>query len=545
MSASEPPNPSHTDESATKTAASTCRDVLVVDDDPAMLRLLSRVLEKAGYEVRTANDGAEAVSQIEQACPDFVITDWEMPQMDGLELCRRLRAAQLPKYVFIFMLTGKWSADVITSLESGANDFLNKPVVPAELVARLRSGQRVLELERRLSHLAHHDALTGLPTRRGFFDVLQREFERSRRHGHALSCVMLDVDFFKRINDFHGHPMGDVVLQQLAALLEKSCRATDVVSRFGGEEFCILLPDTNEPCAILWADRVCRGVRSHTFGRDGRSLRATVSLGVTQLREDTISTERLIDEADQALLVAKQSGRDRVVSFAAMADGSHHAQNPLQKDPLDGVLARDCMTAPVACLNQCDTVELAADFFDRVRITSAPVVDNQGRLVGILSEKDVLASILQDDAWHVPIKELMQTNVVTFDEDAPVRKIYQFLCRVTIRRVIIIKHGCPAGVIDRGGLLRWMHNVAGTRQPLDYRDKGTQGRPVQEPIAETARALVAEALELNTSLSERLVNPTPAVVGRVSRMQELLNDLLAYSRLFQHASGHSGDHLRL
>src|SRR3989304_5062945 len=146
---------------------------LVVDDDPAMLRMLFRWLEKAGYLARVASDGQQALSMIENDCPDFVITDWEMPNMDGLELCRRLRKLNLPHYVFIIFLTVKSaSEEMIAGLEIGADEFLCKPVYQEELLARLRAGSRVLELERRLSMMAHTDPLTGLLTRRPFSEIL-------------------------------------------------------------------------------------------------------------------------------------------------------------------------------------------------------------------------------------------------------------------------------------------------------------------------------------------------------------------------------------
>ena len=163
-----------------------------------MLRLLSHWLEDAGYPTRTVSDGQEALEAIELECPDFVITDWEMPRITGLELCRRLREMVLPHYVYVLFLTVKAaSAEMIAALDVGANDFLRKPVSQAELLARMRSGSQVLELERRLTLMARTDALTGLLTQRSFYEILAREWHRSQRHHPAVELRDGGLGFFQ------------------------------------------------------------------------------------------------------------------------------------------------------------------------------------------------------------------------------------------------------------------------------------------------------------------------------------------------------------
>jgi diguanylate cyclase (GGDEF)-like protein len=508
--------------------------VLVVDDDPAMLRLLRKWLDAADFEVREAADGRQAVEMIEAECPQMLVTDWELPRMNGMELCRYVRSQSLPHYVYtVFLTIRSGSEDVVRGLEAGADDFLKKPVDKCELLARLRAGMRVLELEQRLSLLAKCDPLTGLATQRTFYEHMEREWSRSKRYSTPLSCVMVDVDFFKRVNDLHGHAVGDDVIRLVARVLAQNCRRTDLVSRYGGEEFCVMLPDTDEASALIWADRV-RGLIAATKLRvAGRELGVTASFGVAERLDDTSIPAELVDLADQALLVAKRSGRDRAVCFRSITESHQPQASASPGSMFGGVRAGDVMTTIVAGLRQNDSAGRAAEYFLRFRINSAPVVDDEGRLVGILAEKDVMAIMLWPRWWETRIRDIMKRNVVCYDEDASVQAIYEFLCRVAIRGVIIVKDGRPTGVISRGSVLRWFTNTmiiespTGSELPTTAHDSPQNAR---QSLAGTTCAVRSEAERLARQLAASDADATPAVVGAVSRMQELLNDLLAYSR---------------
>ena len=434
--------------------------VLLGDDDPAMLRLLSRWLEKSGFPTRTAADGQEALDAIELDCPDFVITDWDMPRINGLELCRRVREMSLPHYIYIIFLTAKTSrTEIITGLDIGADDFLSKPVTEGELLARMRSGSRVLSLERRLSLMAHTDSLTGLITQRYFYESLTKECHRARRFHLPLSCVMLDLDFFKQINDVHGHPAGDSVLKAVAETLMAGCRASDFVCRYGGEEFCILLPETNETDAAAWAERSRQRLADLHIKTERRELRITGSFGVAQYGNDTQNTERLVDMADQALLCAKRGGRDRVVPYTSLADTTEPKIRAMEQHEsiFRGICARDIMSPLAVCLRVDETLDDAAQFFLHTGMASTPVLDADGKLAGFISEKDLMALMVSPDCWGRPLESVMRPNVISYEEDTPIRVIYEFLCRVSIRRIVITKNGCPTGTISQNSLLRWFH----------------------------------------------------------------------------------------
>ncbi len=512
--------------------------VLLVDDDPSMLRLVSRWLETSGYGVRCAENGKEALAAIEAECPDFLITDWDMPEMDGLELCRRVRKLDLPHYLYILFLTVKSdSSETIEGLEIGADDFLHKPVHQGELLARMRSASRVLTLERRLSQLARTDPLTGLTSRRTFHEELDKEWKRAERLHLPLCCVMLDIDFFKRVNDNHGHQTGDAVLRAVAELLSDVSRGSDTVCRYGGEEFCVMLPETSETDAAAWAERARRRLSEVTIPVGNTTFRITGSFGVAQRYDDTQTPAALIDLADQALLCAKRSGRDRVVRYESLS-----AFNDVDLTLADkknglfhGVAARHVMTPLVVCLRQEETVGNATEFFLRSRINSTPVVDQDGKLAGFLSEKDLMAAMVSLDCWQQPIREIMKPNVIRYEEDTPIRLIYEFLCRVTIRRVVIVRDGRPSGTISRGTLLRWFRNTVlskGLMGPQESPQAAGDADPhrSRERLAETTRELARQASDLHKRFMDDTDDLVPYVVGGATCMQDLVNDLLAYSR---------------
>ncbi len=441
--------------------------LLLVDDDPATLRLLRKWLEKAGYPVSTAADGQEALDAIEADCPDFLITDWEMPRVNGLDLCRKIRDLSLPHYVYTLFLTAKTgAADMIAGLESGADDFLSKPVAETELLARLQSGSRVVELERELSLMAHTDFLTGLLTQRTFFDALQKEWHRSTRLKLPLSCAMVDLDFFKQINDVYGHPVGDSVLKFVAELLLDNSRGSDTVCRYGGEEFCILLPETGEEGAAVWAERARARLAALCIPADPKHMHVTGSFGVAQRDGDVPNPAALVKLADQALLCAKRAGRDRVVRYAATVDlGKHRSCAADWHDEVfKHMRARDVMSPLVAFLQANDTIDEAARFLLQSGVVSVPVLAADGTLMGLVSETDLMAATASFERWQRPLSSVMRCNVICYEEKTPIRIIYEFLCRVSLRGVVITRDGQPTGVVSRNSLLRCFHEWEADRE---------------------------------------------------------------------------------
>ncbi len=507
-------------------------NLLLVDDDNALRRLLARWLTSDGFEVTEAADGASAIAAIEASCPNILVTDWEMPgDVSGLQLCEYVRRSDLPQYVYTVMLTGRDGADdYVQALKSGADDFARKPVERMELLARLQAGSRIVDLEHRLSFLANCDPLTGLASKRTFHEHFDREWRRARRYRSRLSCIVIDIDYFKRINDAHGHPAGDEVIRTVARLLVDNSRATDFVGRVGGEEFCVLLTETDEENAVLWAERARAKIAATPIVFDGKTLAVTASFGIAQWTPDIESVAKLTDIADQCLLAAKQAGRDRVLCHGELQRISAACHDPANAAGavFAGVVARDVMTTIVASLPYDATIGVAAKYFLQFRFNSAPVVDEQGKLVGFLSEKDVMNVLLWPNCWTRRISDVMKTSVVCYDESEPILTIYEFLCRMPIRSIVVARDGKPTGIIGRGALLRWFSNIVAAR----HAKAGSHERPGASPdrtqLALTAAAISQQVDQMKAALEANTADDvTPLVVGGASRIQELVNDLLA------------------
>lgn len=297
-------------------------NVLVVDDSEATRTMLVQGLEDAGYSALAAADGNEALEIIQESCPDYLITDWQMPIMNGEMLCRCVRSGGHERYVYLIIMTAHSDMlSVVDGLGSGADDYITKPIDLNELLARMQSGARILELDRRLTHVAEHDPLTGILNRRSLIHTVDRIIEMCCRSGRPASCIMMDLDHFKRINDEHGHLAGDSVLVQVAELLSRRFRATDCVCRYGGEEFAVFLPECNEEDAARCAERCRADIESFTEIQGINNPAITASFGVAEAKPASTSLQ-LIDRADAALRAAKKAGRNRVIAYSTLDPGN-------------------------------------------------------------------------------------------------------------------------------------------------------------------------------------------------------------------------------
>ena len=296
--------------------------ILIAEDDAISRRLLDTILRKWGYEVVVAFNGKQAWEELQKEdAPRLAILDWMMPEMDGVEVCGKVRDRTGSPYIYILLLSAKSQReDMVKGMESGADDYITKPFDANELKVRLRAGRRILDLQTQLMNAqealrdqANRDSLTGILNRHAIFETFHRELARAQREGNQLAVVMLDIDHFKALNDTHGHMAGDAVLREFSRRITKSLRPYDSAGRYGGEEFLVALPGCDLDAAVRHAERLRNLICDEAFTTSEGSHTISCSLGVACTSSASpADAEALIRAADNALYRAKRNGRNRV-----------------------------------------------------------------------------------------------------------------------------------------------------------------------------------------------------------------------------------------
>lgn len=298
---------------------------LIADDDLALRFVMQKLLEGWGFEPVVVSDGEEAFEVMTESKepPRLLLLDWEMPKLSGIELCKKLRTIENSDPPYIILVTGHDKSDhIATALHAGANDFISKPTKPVELRARIGVGMRTLELQRRLNianhmlaYRAEHDELTGLRNRGAVIERLDTEIIRSQRTDSALAVAICDIDYFKKVNDTYGHPVGDRVLREFSERLRNTFRPYDLLGRYGGEEFIVVCSAEKEQAAEIF-ERFRSVVADSPFLENDLDLSITVSIGVRTYRGEDLEIKQvllsLIADADAALYRAKHRGRNKV-----------------------------------------------------------------------------------------------------------------------------------------------------------------------------------------------------------------------------------------
>ncbi len=294
--------------------------ILVVDDDQSMLVALSEQVRKCGYEPVTANTWAGALQLFRSSDPKVVLLDVMMPTIDGFKLARIVKE-ESDRFVPVILITGLNDRESKQrGMAAGADDLLTKPVGVVDLQVRLDSMLRIQRLtdqlheaKDRLAEMAVTDPLTSLGNRRALVEQLDREFSRSRRYDSPFSVFMLDIDWFKRINDTHGHAVGDDVLVLVSEILRNTIRQSDVVGRYGGEEFMVVAAETSHARAGALAERLRARVELESKRVDLPAVTLSIGVASTDVCRETASVQDLVDLADEALYQAKRTGRNRCV----------------------------------------------------------------------------------------------------------------------------------------------------------------------------------------------------------------------------------------
>ncbi len=314
---------------------STSLRVLVVEDEPTSRMLLEEVLGSIlGPGVYSAVNGQEALAMALEVMPQIVITDWLMPVMDGLELCRALRATEWGQSMYVIMLTSvEAEEEIVDAFEAGVDDYMTKPVNARAIRARMRAAMHYVKLlenwerdraqlkhfaaelalsNRKLEHYALTDLLTGLQNRRAGMDSLAQAWSAATRSGQPLTVMMIDIDRFKGVNDSHGHAVGDKVLMEVARVIRDSARKGDSVCRMGGEEFLMVCPNTELKPALYAAERLRQKVRAMRIRVGEVEIQTSISIGAASKETPMTEADALVNAADKALYAAKHAGRDRI-----------------------------------------------------------------------------------------------------------------------------------------------------------------------------------------------------------------------------------------
>jgi len=304
--------------------------ILIAEDDPSFRRLMEEKLAAWGYEVVVAENGNAALQILQSDDPPrLALLDWMMPGLEGVEVCRIVRGKKGEPYTYIILLTAQQSdEDLVTGMEAGADDYITKPFKHNELRLRLRAGRRIIELQNELLAArdtfrtkASHDSLTGLWNHAEILEILTHELSRAEREEKCVAVIMADIDFFKKINDTHGHLAGDVVLRSTAGKMHSLMRSYDFIGRYGGEEFLVILPECSLEYASAFAERLRLSVSSDSIDTPEGRISVTLSFGVAASSKDRLKdTYSLVNAADKALYRAKENGRNRVE--VAPSDGS-------------------------------------------------------------------------------------------------------------------------------------------------------------------------------------------------------------------------------
>ncbi|MGB8012843.1 MAG: diguanylate cyclase [Terriglobales bacterium] len=303
---------------------------LVVDDSAVYRKLIGDHLRSWDFAVTLAKSGAEAWEILEQPdAPKLVLLDWVLPDMDGTELCQRLRqAGSSHPYVYVILLTSKEGRqNMLDALQAGADDYLVKPFDEMELKARLLVGKRILDLQEELvsaresmRHAATHDSLTGLMNRGEILAMLERELERARREHQPIGVILGDIDHFKSVNDTFGHLFGDEALREIGRRLRAQLRVYDGVGRYGGEEFLMVLPNCDLANVLLRADELRQFIARTPVAHSGVERLITMSMGVAVSScQGKDEVEGLLNQADAGLYAAKENGRNRIEHFTRLA----------------------------------------------------------------------------------------------------------------------------------------------------------------------------------------------------------------------------------
>jgi diguanylate cyclase (GGDEF)-like protein len=433
---------------------STPLKVLLVSRDQAMLLSLSKFFDLLGLVALQVADPNQATAAAASEQADILILDADLLAEGGRELCRAVCGGGMRNHVFTILLVADTVQhdEMVEALKLGVDDFLAKPIVLGELLARLRAAARGLEFERRVQTFLGTDSLLGLANAAAFRQALRAALMKAES-AKPVACVALDLDFFHRLNYMYGKPEAEEALRSIAKLVEKACHPTDLLAACGDDRFWILLGDRLETDAGQWAEQLRASLAETPVPLGAVSETITASFGVAACEPGTFTAEELLARAEEALTAAKRSGRNCVVLRTTLDDESNAWTNLGAPGKLfDRTLARDVMAPVTITLRADDSVAHAVALLARTGQPAIPVVDAEGKLAGLVAAEDVNVRGA-DKPRPERVADVMTADPVRFDEEATFANLVSFFSEFERSLAVVVTEGDrPTGIVTRTGL---------------------------------------------------------------------------------------------
>jgi diguanylate cyclase (GGDEF)-like protein len=506
--------------------------IVVVEDDSTDAMILQRALSRCVQPIsmRVATTFKAFCDLVHAEMPHIVLMDLGLGDCNGLEAVQT--AVRLFPDLPIIVLTGlDHEPTARKAIDFGAQDYLLKPQndgdqLRSRLVFALQRHylKRIdRELIENLEVAASIDPLTGLLNRSSLYAETYRQHRIALRSGSPLSIGVIDLDYFKVVNDTHGHHVGDEVLNGFAERLTRLFRASDIFGRIGGEEFCCVLPSTDREQASIWGLRTCEAIRAAPFETSAGQIDLTCSIGVATLNDSIKDISDLLGLADEASRIAKRSGRDRVISDLSSTQeaGKQTALAVTQSvfSSMDQLTAGELMLPLVATISAERTARDAARVMLDLRVDAVAVLDASGKLQSLLAEEEIVSHLLRDGRWDENVATMASRSVV-FPEKASIGKVWEFFQRVPVRRLVIENSMRePVGIINRGQILRWCFNLAEeSHGQLNVQAKIPQAS-LSAMFSERSQALF-ESLAAGSGADEI------SMIASISSLQDLLAQAL-------------------
>ena len=429
--------------------------VLIVSNDRALLRHVARFLTTIGYETIQVANYQRAAQLADSMSADLLLVDAAPDFNAALELCRAAsqRHGSGGHYTLL-MIEEPSHHRILDAVEAGADDFLAKPIVYAEVLMRLRAGARAVEFQRRARQQRRQEPLTGFLTCAAFRARLLAMSDPLASHNGSLTCVSLELDFFDHVARDFGQPVEQALLTQFAAFLDR-LRENDraVFSHFGGGQFCVLLPGTSVADAVRWAEQVRSEAAQQGFTAGDTQIPLTVSAGIACMESHTAPPDAILEKSKQALKTAKASGHDCVVQANEFAEEEKSWRELAAPGRLfEHTVARDVMLPCTVILQSGDTIASAESLFRQTLLNNIAVVDRDEKLVGVVYADDVAEYLQMPGDPDQPIARIMNQRIDTFDEETPFSDIMRCFAEKDIDMVVVVDSDRPTGIVSATSL---------------------------------------------------------------------------------------------